>query len=146
LRWRRRKGSAVEFAKAGASQVVGVELKKSMLDVAREVCRDYPQIELQRKDMLKVEFGERFDIVLALAVLHKLVEIKKGLQLAARLAGKLLVLRLPKWAGDDGILRCKYNAEFWVNVPETLTKMGFVLERTEITKRNEPTQYWRRLK
>jgi SAM-dependent methyltransferase len=88
---------ALEFAKAGAARVVGLELMARFLEVARELCRGYP-CEFQCVDLNRavVEVThEGYDVVLALAVLHKLREPARVLRLFAGLARELLVIRMP---------------------------------------------------
>lgn len=47
---------AIALAEAGAEQVVGVDFSPGMIEVGREKCADWPQIELQTADAMDLPF------------------------------------------------------------------------------------------
>lgn len=135
-----------EFALAGASRVLGIELIESHVKVARQVCADVPQVEIVHAhlaDYMKAHPDpEQFDIVLALSVIHKMHHPRILLEYAARSAKNLLLFRPPIHA-VGGVTKSKHSSKS-CNVPNTLAAQGFYLEHVEPGCRNEPVQYWRR--
>lgn len=81
------------------------------------------------------------DIVLGLAIFHKLRDPERMLKEWSRFAGELLVLRLP--GGSKGEFSAKHS-KARCGVDEVLPPLGFILERTEQGPRDELVQYWRR--
>jgi 2-polyprenyl-3-methyl-5-hydroxy-6-metoxy-1,4-benzoquinol methylase len=135
---------ALEFAKAGASRVLGVEMLEYHLEVARRLCTDRPvEFICARLEEVTAEQLGRHDIVLALAIIHKLRDVKAGLELAAGACKDLLVFRGPNYMQPDGWMRSKH----WptaVNVNQTMEACGFRLEAAGPGPRGEPVQRWRR--
>lgn len=138
---------ALEFAKAGARSVYGIDYNATLIDVARA--------EMAKSDALPVEFKHadltgiinarrrvKYDIVLALAVLHKLPDPAEGLRFCAQSARSLIVVRLPY--GSTGNLRAKHAPYRRTDIREILPACGFVRERKEPGPRGEWVQYWRR--
>lgn len=138
-----------EFAMAGASLVIGIELLASHLEVARVVCKG-----------LKVRFVQAhlgayvaahpdpqpFDIVLALGIIHKLHDPNPLMHWAARAARELLCFRAPaatEKAGGDYLVKSKFT-RVTCNVPQVMRSHGFVDEGTIKGVRGEGVQYWRR--
>lgn len=138
---------AREFALAGAT-VLGVELLQDHINVGRKVCRGLavkfvcaslePYIDANPEH-------ERFDIVLALSIAHKLKEPGKLLAFAARCANDLVVFRGPgkKDMFWDGWLKAKFG-EGQCHVPTLMAEHGFVDEGIVDSARGERVQYWRR--
>lgn len=81
------------------------------------------------------------DIVLGLAIFHKLQRPDVSLAAWSRFAHDLLVIRLP--GGSKGEFLAKHSKAY-CDVGEVLPPLGFVLERTEPGPRDELVQYWRR--
>lgn len=138
---------SIEFAKAGARHVTGVELLEHHLNVARKIAQPY-EIKFHR-GMIESCAPERFeqhDIVLALAVLHKLQDVELGLRLAAGWARSLLVIRFPQWY-DRRSRRLKSKLrDSSADVPLVMSDLGFQQERwIDLPPRLEPLEYWRRL-
>ncbi len=141
-----------EFARAGASHVLGVELLEPHLVIARKACADYPQMRflcahiesLAKQD--KAAPLEQFDIVLALGVIHKLRVLEPALRWAASKAKKLFVFRSaamtdPKDADYFVYGKRSRNA---VNLPKLMRDEGFRDEGKERSAREEFVHYWRR--
>lgn len=93
----------VEYAKLGASKVVGVDFSREMLDLARRlgsISNFTDRLEYLQGDFLELQFNSKFDIVLAMGVfdyieqpvrfLEKMVRVSQGLVIAS-FPGKSLV-------------------------------------------------------
>ena len=93
------------------------------------------------RDVLAEGLTASFDVVLALAVVHKLPEPEKALGYIARAARSLVVIRLP--GGSTGVFQSKGFGTY-CDVNATMPKHGFQLERTEQGPRDELVVYWRR--
>lgn len=137
-----------EFMKAGAT-VEALDCNAVLLEVA-----EAQRAKLTEEDMARVIFRRAdlrevlaegltasFDIVLALAVVHKLAEPEKALRYIARSARSLVVIRLP--GGSTGKFTSK-NHGTPCDVNAAMPKHGFQLERTEQGPRDELVQYWRK--
>lgn len=137
-----------EFARAGASSVLGIELLESHLEVARKACAGYPQMRficsnlLTYIERLSGQKPQQFDIVLALGIIHKLPDPGVPLRFAAQSARELLIFRAPAKA-TDGITRSKFT-KTPCNVPVVMREEGFVEEALIPGVRGEAAQYWRR--
>lgn len=142
----------LEFAKAGAASVVGVELVAMHIEVGMEACKSHPQVSFVHSDIDSYadRFGvspPQYDIVLILSIIHKVPRPAKPLLFAARSARSLLLLRPPHWAKGFVIgTKDDHESIHSVNAKELLEAEGFGLERIDSGARNEPVQYWRRLR
>lgn len=136
-----------EFARAGATRVLGIELLKSHLEVARKACKGFREMEFVCAHLgaYIAQVGaeiEQFDIVLALGIIHKLDDPAIPLVFAARSARSLVCFRAPAHA-YDGVVKAKHSGKV-CNVPEIMTREGFVDEKLIKGVRGEAVQYWRR--
>lgn len=134
-----------EFAHAGATLVVGVELVATHLEVARVACKGYPQmrfIQAHLGDYIRAAPvpPEQFDVVLALGIIHKLDDPTVPLQFAARSARKLMCFRAPAKA-TNGNIKSKFSTKT-VNVPRTMREEKFLEGETIPGVRGEAVQYW----
>lgn len=143
---------SLEFAKAGAARVVGVELLEAHLVVARKLCAAYAKTitfvcaHLDTYALARPD-PERFDIVLALGIIHKLQDPAVPLRFAARSAKDLLCFRAPATvepAGGDYVIKAKHSGVV-CNVPAVMRSEGFRDEGTIKGVRGEGVQYWRRV-
>ena len=138
---------ARNFALAGAISVLGMEVIEEHLKFARLHCVDVPQVTLVNIDFRshlprEVKDNERYDIVLALAIIHKLHVPEVPLRFAAQSSKSLVVLRLPRWS-RRGIVKSKQGFNP-CNVFEVMAEEGFELEFETMGPHAEPMQYWRR--
>ncbi len=122
-------------------QIIGVDLSEKMLEIAREKCRDYPNVSFQQASVTGLPFDDRsFDVVVSASALHyfddpivALTEMKRVL----KLEGELIIL---DWCKDDWLCRiydfvlkrldpahehCYTQAEFHRFLGET----GFQIQR-----------------
>ena len=140
-----------EFARRGATSVHGMDIIEGHLEVAQELVGTLP-CTFEHADLGKlsaeVSRPERsHDIVLALAMVHKLWSPRKGLQYVSRRAKDLLLMRVGKRHLDDIIISKRNNMNA-VRIREVLDAEGFVLEKTVAgsSEFGEAVQYWRRRK
>lgn len=139
----------IEFAKAGAKEVLGIECNDEAVRAARAV-RDRLDPELRERirfftanlnSVARTE-TKQYDIVLALAILHKLAPVAAGVEFAARATRKLLVVRLP--IGSAGRLISKSRVGSPCDLNQELPRLGLRLEAVVEGPRTELVQYWRR--
>lgn len=140
----------LEFARAGAADVLGIEMLEEHLSVARKACRAAKQMRFvcaNLKDYIPAHPDHpRFDIVLALGIIHKLPDPAVPLRFAAKCAKTLLLFRAPgreKLKRWDGTIKAKHGG-LPCNVPQIMQDEGFVEERLINGVRGEAAQYWRR--
>lgn len=142
---------AREFALAGAARVRCMEAVADHIVAGRKVCAGLP-VEFTRIDLNTADEsctligpGHRYDIVLALGVIHKLHSPEAGLRFAAAACAGLLLLRSGRGA-VDGVIRSKHRKNATCDAPAMLGQLGFRLEK-EVAgppERLEDVQYWRR--
>lgn len=135
---------AREFAISGAAEVLGIELLASHLEVARAACKGQPACRFvcSHLDEYMDTHPEptRFEVVLALGVIHKMLEPARLLQYAAASAAELLCFRAPAHA-TGGVVHSKHSRR-GVDVPKTLRALGFTEGETIPGVRGEAVQYW----
>lgn len=138
---------SLEFAKAGASRVEGIESLDSHLEIARAVCAGYPitftQAYLQDW-IVKYPKPPKYDIVLALGIVHKMKVPGDLLAWACKSCSDLLLFRAPAKAWDGWIRSKYYNTR--CHVPTVMTAEGFALEAYYPGVRGEGVEYWRRVR
>jgi len=86
------------FVKHGARRVVGVDFSAPMLELAQEYTRRKyvaGQCEFIQADFLEHQFGERFDIVVALGVFDYVADPVRVLKRMSDLADKKVVASFP---------------------------------------------------
>lgn len=141
---------AREFARAGAASVFAIDYKAEFIDTANALPpvpgATQPRFVLGNlADLIRNERagGEvwRYDIVLALAIVHKLPEPTAALEFMADCARSLLVIRLP--IGSTGAFVTKSGTAHCDTV-RTMKRKAFNLERSERGPRGELVHYWRR--
>lgn len=136
---------SLAFLNAGASDVYAVDLHEPHLQVAKVLCKAREHIVFERANLHELAVRpvtRRFDIVLALGVIHKLWEPWLGGEFALRSCRGLLCLRPPGGA-HNGIIRSKGRVKNKFNFHEMAKEHGFTLERVEPSTRNEIVEYWR---
>jgi SAM-dependent methyltransferase len=141
---------AARFIEAGAQLVHGVEIRPQFLVAAQSIAgRGHPNLG----HGLTVDFGDLneglpkwlappYDMVLALAILHKLRYPTVALQRMAKACLGLLVIRLP--LGSQGEFGSKHFRNQRCDLRAELPALGFRLERDAEGPRGERVHYWRR--
>lgn len=143
----------MEFVAAGADFVYGCDSNIRLLQTAEEISRSrnigIDRFQLERIDLNRAVVDAkpigpraRYDVVLALAVLHKLQDPSAAVHVVAEWTTSLLVIRLP--LGSTGFIRSKFRPEMGADIPAILPRRGFSLERMVTGPRDELVQYWRR--
>lgn len=137
---------SIEFAKAGAIEVMGVELLEDHLAVARKISKPYPQISYRQGHLDDLAAAEskpkQYDIVLALGVIHKPHDPNVPLRYAIACTRSLLLLRAPAKA-RLGQIYSKFTRKF-ADVPAVMRESGFVFEKKITGVLGEAVEYWRR--
>ncbi len=138
---------SLEFAKAGAVRVLGIERETDHLKVAHSLVFDGPCALKFKQWNIKKANPQRpldYDIVLALGIIHKLAFPEIGLRWAARSAKELLLLRSGR-GSVEGIIKGKYSRNT-CDSAAVMREEGFELEKTVDGPpgRDEPCEYWRR--
>lgn len=128
-----------EFRRSGACEVVGIECNPEVAAAGAQQCGEDVRIVVGNLGYMELPRGP-WDIVLALAILHKLKEPARTVQQIAALKPGLVVVRLP--AGSTGYFEtksfsvaCDLNAE--------MKRRGFSLECVVSGPQGELVQYWR---
>ncbi|MGP1675906.1 MAG: class I SAM-dependent methyltransferase [Burkholderiales bacterium] len=138
---------SLEFAKAGAIRVLGIDREEFHLEVANKLGYAGPCVlKFKQWDLNKADPATSlsYDIVLCLGIIHKLGLPGRGLMFAARSAKTLLLLRSGR-GSVDGIIRGKHSGRT-CDSAAVMRAEGFVLEKTidGPVGRDEPVEFWRR--
>lgn len=138
---------AIEFAKAGAADVYGCDYNIELLEAGLDELDQHAglPVSFEFKDIAEaIEQGwkPQFDIVLALAILHKLPDPAAGVKLCAEMARDLIVIRLP--IRSSGRICGKHHRHMQCDVREILKGCGFYMARKVPGPRGELVHYWRR--
>lgn len=128
------------FARAGALDVLGLEGMVEHVKVGQRNTRGV-RFKVRDLNVQKPPKLPSWDIVLALAILHKLHDPARGVWYCARAARSLVVVRLP--VGSTGLIAGKHSGVA-CDVRGEFVSHGFALERVEEGPRTELVQYWRR--
>lgn len=125
----------------GARRVHGVDANPVMVDRAAALGLARASFEHVNLNHLPEGFIEcaRADIVLALAIIHKLHEPAASLAVLAGCARERLAIRLP--GGSEGAFYSKHTRQ-WCDVAAVLKAAGFVFEAMLPGPRNEKVQHW----
>lgn len=131
----------------GARRVIGMDNNAEFIRTARELLAGDSRAELIEADLNAGPDDEdraihRADVVLALAIFHKLKDPAVLVPEWADLARELLVVRLP--IGSTGAFPSKYRPEKACNLLQILPRHGFTLGGAEKGPRGEWVQYWDR--
>jgi len=133
---------AIELARYGAKACVGLEVVEGHVEVARELAAGLP-CEFHQANLNDFDVGQlgEFDVVLMLAILHKLRDPSKVCTALAAVARELCVIRLP----PTGPV-IKDPRSFWTlhDIITVMQSAGFYLEQTQSGPFQEWMGYFRR--
>lgn len=136
---------AREFAIAGADHVLGCDWVRDNVMVGRELVRGHPvtllEADLNEQEALNWITGIEADVVLMLAVLHKLREPGVLVRTVARKQPELVVVRLPPATAPVIVDARSQNRP--CNVQVNFEQYGYSLERVERGHLDEWTGYFR---
>lgn len=135
-------------ADRGAAIVLGVDYNLPFVETARKIYGDRRELSFCHADLNKGPeacglAAAEADIVLMLAILHKLKEPAAGLRQWARLAREWIVVRLP--IGSEGEFGAKHYPESRCDIRVELPALGFTLDHEEAGPRGELVHYWTRV-
>lgn len=138
---------ALEFARAGAT-VYACDNNREMIDYANATKGALPVtfelVDLNWVTQIHVAALHRHhDIVLALAVLHKLSDPAGGIDTILRMTPRLVVIRLP--IGSSGQIAGKQAPFKRCDVNAVMKHGGYRREKVLPGPREELVQYWRRV-
>lgn len=137
---------ALECARRGVPRVDAVDYKPEFIatgkDYAEQQLLDVNFIEANLDDGLPRALASEYDIVLLLAIVHKMQHPKKFIAACAARARHMIVVRLPK--GSTGITRGKHWPYRECNVIECLRDGGFAMVHQAAGPNDELVQYYRR--
>lgn len=114
---------SIELARRGALAVHGVEIVHEHVKVGRTLVGDLP-VTLENADANVWQPRRQYDIVIALALLHKLRDPSAAARRLVRACKDLLVLRMPPKNGM--VIRDVRSGYRPHNIHETLLIEGFV--------------------
>lgn len=133
---------AIELAKHGAAWVDGVEIVQGHVDLAQGLIGAYP-VNIEQGDANVYLPTQRYDIVIALALLHKLSNPSEACARFALHAKSLMVIRLPP-ANAPIIIDKRSNSEPH-DIAKVMNAAGFSLEQVTYGPFKEWCGYWRRI-
>ncbi len=135
---------AKAFLDRGASAVLGVDNNAEFIQCAEQLGLDPHRVRFLVRNLNDMEAElyeyQPADIVLALAIVHKLREPASALSMFAGLAQERLVLRLP--FGSKGVIRYKHDRSKSCDAYKVMQKVGFRLEGVLPGPRGELVQHW----
>jgi predicted RNA methylase len=137
----------LEFHKAGAAFVHGMEYVEEHVAVARQLSENiaHTRVKFSHVDLRKPPPVEQYDIVLCLGVLHKLLDPAPGLSWAISCTKDLILMRSGR-RQTGGWIYSKHRDNLSVDSHAVLKESGFVLERSLLgpPPHEERVDYWRR--
>ena len=89
---------SIEFAKRGATQVVGIDFASNMVKLAQEYARVHDltdQCQFMTGDFMDMEFQQRFDVCLAIGVLDYIAQPRPFLEKMRAATKQHLILSFP---------------------------------------------------
>lgn len=134
---------SIECARRGAVSTHGVEFVAGHIEIARGLASELPGCTFEVANANGYQPRRAYDVVLLLAILHKLVDPDASCRRLASAARDLCVIRLGP-DRKDVIIDARSN-----NVPQyigrVMVEIGFRLEHSEAGPLGEWTWYYRRL-
>jgi len=131
----------IELAKHGAKAVLGLELVPGHLEIANKIKGERPCkfLEADANDYVPTE---HYDIVLMLAILHKLRDPSGSCARIVKAASSLCVIRLPP---SGPVIEDDRSGKVPHDIHKVMVDAGFKLEREEMGPFLEWMGYYRRV-
>lgn len=126
----------------GAASVHGVEIIEGHVELGRKWCKKRP-IKLTVANCDTWRPKQAYDVVVALALLHKLQDPLACLGAMAEATKHMVVVRLPSACEPWVITDARTEFKPW-DVDRCLRQNGFELVNSTMGPFNEPTGFWRR--
>jgi 2-polyprenyl-3-methyl-5-hydroxy-6-metoxy-1,4-benzoquinol methylase len=133
----------VECAKAGASKIDGVELVAGHVDLGLRLARKWKNVRLQEGDANSFVPAERYDVVLLLAILHKLRNPSQSCRTLADACEGLCVIRYPSSSVGEVIVDDRSQCETH-DIGAVMLDLGFLVEQVTAGPFAEQTYFYRR--
>lgn len=133
---------SIELAKRGALAVHGVEIVRGHLEVANKLRGALP-VTFEAADVNVWRPKRKYDIVIALALLHKLRNPTEGCAALADAAREMVVLRLPPLHAPTIIDPRSDNEPH--HIGDVMGKRGFRLTHTDFGEYREWVGYYERV-
>lgn len=130
----------------GAAFVNGLDNNPAFIERARALSLPEDKARFDLIDMNTVNPVYTLpaaDLVLGLAIFHKLADPAYALRQWSTRARDLLVIRLPHH-GANGVIASKHRPDQRADINAVMPGCGFFLDGTLPGPRGEPVQYWRR--
>lgn len=134
---------SVELAKHGATAVHGVEIRPEHVKLGRKVAGDLP-VTLECADLNTWRPARDYDIVLALALLHKLKDPSAGCAAFCEAAKDLMVIRTPPKV-DPWVIVDQRSGYRPHDIGKVLRSNGFTLKHQVDGTFGEVIGYWGRV-
>jgi predicted RNA methylase len=127
----------------GAARVFGVEIVAAAVETARRFCDsgDFICYDLNAPDVAQVVAARKTDVVIMLAILHKLRDPFRLLDAVIANEPKLVVIRTA--TATPGYVRDSRSGNVKFDVSKRLTKAGYVLEHVDVGHFDEWVGYFR---
>jgi 2-polyprenyl-3-methyl-5-hydroxy-6-metoxy-1,4-benzoquinol methylase len=134
----------IECARAGAVHVRGIEIVPGHVAIARSLKSNLP-CHFAVADANDYVPHRQYDVVLLLALLHKLKEPTRACWRLARAADSLCVIRFPEASRARGaIIVDERSRNVTQHIGATMFGLGFGIERVTSGPFDEQTFYFRR--
>ena len=134
---------AMECCRRGARGVFGVEIVKAHVEVANRLREDLP-CEFQDANANEWKPNGRYDVVLLLAILHKLKDPSAACRRFAKVCDDLCVIRFPAISLDRQIIVDDRSGSEPHDIGTAMRRVGFRLEQATDGPRGEKTYFYRR--
>lgn len=134
-----------EFLKAGAESLTGIDIMQTYIAAAIKICKDFSNVKFIRSDLnsySRSAYKKKYDVVLALAIIHKANNPADFLKLAIKSCNPkgLIVIRYPI-AQSEGIIKSKH-CNNTCDVIKTMAENSFVSIGKFAGPRDEVVEYW----
>lgn len=84
---------SIELASQGAKSVLAVDVVKNAIEMAAKKYQDVENLSFKAVDFYKMELPqEPYDVAVLRGVLHHLPDLEKGIEIACKLAKKIIVM------------------------------------------------------
>lgn len=137
---------AREFVRAGAAGALCLEMVADHIAAGKLECKGLP-IEFRQCNINEqaADIHIKADIVLCLGIAHKMHEPVRAIDLAARAARELVLIRSGRASDGNGVIRAKHRGQT-CDSHAFMKAAGFMLERVVVgpPPHSEPVEYWRR--
>jgi SAM-dependent methyltransferase len=138
---------ALECARMGAARVDAIDYKIEFIDRARKL--KLPEGATLNWFYHNLEHGlpdgtlPQYDVVLALAIIHKMPQPAALTRLIADTARQILIVRLP--LNSKGVVRSKHNGVATCDIPADLQGAGWQLADVRFGPMNERVHFYRHM-